>query len=132
MSTLFHSFVSGTPRGALFFFLPDAFSGSCRAPKTSASTSAQDTVMRVSPLIVFEFPLAPFGGGGSGDATKSCEGRVDGASPLSSAVNASWIRWSVLPGAWLGLLWRQRSEQYFTGVEAALVDCDFLVPAVLR
>ena len=64
MSTLFHSFPSGTPRRALFFFLPNAFSGSSLGPKTSVSTSAQETVMRVSPLIFFALPLVTFGGGG--------------------------------------------------------------------
>ena len=65
MSMLFHSFASGTPRRALFFFLPNAFSGSCLIPKMKASTSAQDTVMRVSPFIFFEVPLVGLGRGGS-------------------------------------------------------------------
>ena len=128
ISTLFHSFGSGTPRGALFFFLPNAFSGSCLAPKTSASISAQDTVMRVSPLTFLKLALAAFDGSDSDDTIESCERLREGSLPLSSAMNASWIRRSVLPGVWLGLLWRQRSEQYLAGVEAAFVLCDFRVP----
>lgn len=73
MSTLFHSAASGTPRRALFFLLPNTFSGSCRTPKTSASTSAQDTMMRVSPLTFLEFPLVGFGRGGSAGTVGSCE-----------------------------------------------------------
>lgn len=73
MSTVIHSAASGTPRRARFFLLPNAFSGSCRTPKTSASTSAQDTVMRVSPLTFLRFPLVGFGGGGSAGAIGSCE-----------------------------------------------------------
>ena len=38
------------------------------------------------------------------------------------------MRRSVLPGVWLGLLWRHRSEQYFTGVDTALVVCGFRAP----
>lgn len=128
MSTLFHSFASGTPRRALFFLLPNDFSGSCRAPKTNASISAQDTVMRVSPLIFLGFPLAIFGCGSSADAVGSCDRSGEGFLPSSNAMKASEMRRSTLLGAWLGLLWRHRSEQYFTGVEAALVVCDFRVP----
>lgn len=128
MSTLFHSFASSTPRRALFFFLPNDFSGSCRAPKTSASISAQDTVMRVSPLIFLGFPLVSFGGGGSTDAIGSCDRSGEGFLPSSKAMKASKMRRSTLLGAWLGLLWRHRSEQYFTGVDASLVFCDFRVP----
>lgn len=128
ISTLFHSFASGTPRRALFFFLPNAFSGSCLAPKTSASISAQDTVMRVSPLIFFALPLPLFACGGEPHAIASCDTSVDGVWPSRRATKASEMRRSTLPGAWLGLLWRQRSEQYFTGVEAALIVCDFRVP----
>ena len=40
------------------------------------------------------------------------------------------MRRSRLPGASFGLLCRQRSEQYFTGVEAAFGVCDFRVPWV--
>ena len=50
--------------------------------------------------------------------------------PLSNAVKASVMRRSRLLGASCGLLCRQRSEQYFTGVEAAFVVCDFRVPWV--
>ena len=128
MSTLFHSFASGTPRRALFFFLPNAFSGSCRIPKTKASTSAQDTVMRVSPFIFFVVPLVGLGSGGSAIVTGSCDWSGDGVWPLSKAVKASVMRRSRLLGASFGLLCRQRSEQYFTGVEAAFVVCDFRVP----
>lgn len=73
ISTVFHSAASGTPRRALFFLLPNTFSGSCRMPKTSASTSAQGTVIRVSPLIFLILPLVGFGRGGSAAAVGSCE-----------------------------------------------------------
>ena len=128
MSTLIHSFASGTPRRALFFLLPNAFSGSFRAPKTSASISTQDTVMRVSPLIFFGLPLAVLDSGDSADAVGSCDRPGEGVLPSSNAMKASEMRRSTLLGAWLGLLWRHRSEQYFTGVDASLVFCDFRVP----
>ena len=84
--------------------------------------------MRVSPLIFFEVPLVVLGRGGSASATGSCGWCGEGILPLSKAVKASVMRRSMLPGASLGLLCRQRSEQYFTGVDAAFVVCDFRVP----
>ena len=128
ISTLFHSFGSGAPRGALFFFLPNAFSGSCLAPKTIASTSSQDTVMRVSPLTFFWLPFALLEGDGPADLIASCDNAGEGLLPSSSAMKASEMRRSTLPGAWLGLLCRHRSEQYLIGVDAALVVCDLRVP----
>ena len=130
MSTLFHSAASGTPRRALFFFLPNAFSGSCLGPKTSASTSAQDTVICVSPLVFFEFPFVIFGTDGSFGAMGSCDCSRDGLLSSSKATKASVMRRSTLPGASLDLLCRHRSEQYFTGVDAAFVVCDFRVPSM--
>ena len=44
-------------------------------------------------------------------------------------MNASEMRRSTLPGASLGFLCRHLSEQYFTGVDAAFVVCDFRVPS---
>ena len=58
----------------------------------------------------------------------SCDRSGEGFLPPSKATKASEMRRSTLPGAWLGLLCRHRSEQYFTGVDTALVVCDFRVP----
>ena len=127
ISTLFHSLASGTPRRARFFLLPNTFSGSCLGPNTSASTSAQDTVMRVSPLI---FLGASFTNkrGFSADSIVSCDVSGQKSLPSSKAMKAPVIRRSTLPGAWLGLLCRHRSEQYFAAVDAAFAVCDFRVP----
>ena len=127
ISTLFHSFGSGAPRGALFFFLPNAFSGSCLAPKTTSSTSSQDTVMRVSPFTFF-CPFVFLEGYDTAGSLASCDSAGEGLLPSSNAMKASEMRRSTLPGAWLGLLCRHRSEQYLIGVDAALVVCDFRVP----
>ena len=84
--------------------------------------------MRVSPLIFFEFALLVFGICGSADATRSLDGFREGSSPFSNEMKQSVMRQSTLPGASLGLLCRHRSEQNFTGVDAAFVVCDFRVP----
>lgn len=86
--------------------------------------------MRVSPLIFLGFPLALLRGDCSADAMGSCDKSREGFLPLSKAMKVSEMRWSTLPGVWLGLLWRHRSEQYFTGVDAAFMDCDFRVPSI--
>ena len=86
--------------------------------------------MRVSPLIFLAFALALFGGAALVNALESCDRSRDRSPPASRATKASVMRRSVLPIAWLGLLCRHRSEQCFTGVDAALVVCDFRVPLV--
>ena len=128
ISTLFHSFGSGAPRGALFFFLPKVFPESCLTPNTIASTSSQETVMRVSPFTFFWLPFALLERDSPADSIASCDNVGEGLLPSSSAMKASEMRRSTLPGAGLGLLCRHRSEQYLTGVDAALVVCDFRVP----
>ncbi len=84
--------------------------------------------MRVSPFIFLRFSLVGFGGGGWADEGGSCGGLGEGSLPSSRAMKASEMRRSMLSDAWVGLLWRHRSEQYFTGVDAALVVCDFRIP----
>ena len=84
--------------------------------------------MRVSPLIFLGAPLVGFGEGVSANEGGSCGGLEGGSLPSSRAMKASEMRRSVLSDAWVGLLWRHRSEQYFTGVDAALVVCDFRIP----
>ena len=84
--------------------------------------------MRVSPLVFFELPLVIFGRGGSSDAVGPCDASEELSLPLSKAMKASKIQCSMLSGALLGLLCRHRSEQYFTGVDAAFVVGDFRVP----